>query len=788
MRNLNNSVIGTIKWLKRFVLLFFVLFSIHLLLNIYFFYEESMKLERIAFDFFESKENLINLAFLIIYFIGLMTLKKLSAKLIKQVEQSNQNLMDMANQADASNEAKSIFLANMSHEIRTPLNAIIGFSDILSASDLKSNEKHYAGIVARSAKSLLAIINDILDISKIESDVFDINNESFELEPFLEQLIELYSVKSDEKKLILSYYFDSSIPPYILGDSFRLQQVISNLLSNAIKFTPQKGQVELKALLLNKSDDNATIRFAVKDSGIGISPEGKAKIFEPFTQADSSITRKYGGTGLGLSISRKIVDAMNSSLNLVSEKNKGSLFSFDVTFNLDKTKCRVNYKNEPLVFGIFPSKIENMQVKNRLMDVLTQYGTVIEDAAESYHQSIDILFALEVNNIYLEAKTVSYMYHNVPIVCVNRDLIFSNEESKLFYQLIREPFYKSKIEKLIDDYKGIKDETLSVYNDNIRFDGVVLVAEDNSTNQILMRVLLEKLGVTMLFADNGIDAIQKFKENSVDLILMDIHMPILDGVHAMQDIRKIEKAYIQKDTHYKQKPIIALTADAIKGDREKYLAIGMDDYLSKPISYNRLVAVFNKFLKVSNVIKESRVIGVIKELENNELGVLELEESEKNIMLGLQVSQHTKSIEIDTEAVQLSKYNGDDSLSFRERVNLTREAHIRKEQRLSVLNYEYDRVDACNKIGIDDVTLDMLLENFGITYEKDFDLLEKYMVEMNFDQIRAHAHFLKGSAANLRMTELVSIFTQIETSAKNKLVVDVDFESMRNYVKDILPK
>jgi len=759
----------------------------------------------------EGKMLIVNIAFVVIAFIFLLVVTLFGFRMVRTVKNTNNQLVEYAANAEAANATKTMFLANMSHEIRTPLNAIIGFSDILSTSELPASEKEYASIVARSAKSLLAIINDILDISKIESDVFDINEESFEVEPFLEQLIELYSVKSDEKKVQLSYFFDSSIPHYIIGDSFRLQQVISNLLSNAIKFTPQKGQVQLKALLLEKTDLSVKIRFAVKDTGIGISEDGRKKIFNPFTQADGSITRKFGGTGLGLSISMKIVHAMNSQINLISEMHKGSLFSFDANFKIDNSKCKIAYPHSKLVFGLFPTNVNDKDMKERLVDCLSHYGQVVTDATDKYNKDIDYLFAIEVDNVYLESQNAKIMYHDVPIVYVNKELNISIEESNTFFEIIREPFYNTKIKKLITRLMNKQFDINDELNEKIFFDGTVLVAEDNSTNQILMRVLLEQLGITIIFADNGLEAIQKYRENDIDMILMDIHMPILDGVNAMKDIRKIEANSV--DMNHIDKvhvPIIALTADAIKGDCEKYLDLGMDDYLSKPISYNRLVALFFKYLKRSAFERKGNVVGELKEFEMNEHGVMVDEELEKQLI----VIELEKKVLLDKENKEQEQREKADldfkkrgTLSFKERVKLNikknEEKVIKKKKFVSFedddqdsnlihsdilrLNpVSYNKELACQRIGIDEITLEMLLDNFRMTYQKDIEKLQMASLSENVESIRSTAHYIKGSASNLRMKPLIEILIKIEEEAKDGKVSNVDFISITDYIEGIL--
>lgn len=680
----------------------------------------------------------VNLLCIMGFIYSICHMMYFTRRIIRQERDGNQQLIEMAQSAEAANAAKTMFLANMSHEIRTPLNAIIGFSDILKYSELPVVEKEYAGIIARSAHSLLAIINDILDISKIESDAFDINNESFEIGTFLEQLIELYSVKADEKKIHLSYYVEQRIPDYIFGDSFRLQQVLSNLLSNALKFTPQKGSVSFKVLILEETPERVTLRFVVKDTGIGIDEERQKKIFEPFTQADGSITRQYGGTGLGLSISRKIVRAMDSQLELESQKNRGSTFSFDVSFNVDGSRCKVRRQQESYVIGLYPIRPKDSDMKKRLVAVLKDFGDVIEDLTQVRDQKPDFFIALEADHIYAETTTIQELYDDPIIIYANQSMNLSKEEAKLFAGVVREPFYPTKFQKLFNRLivSNPMQQELEVHD--YTFTGKLLVAEDNYTNQILMKVLLERLGVEAVFADNGLDAISKFKEDHYDMIMMDIHMPLLDGIRAMQDIRQIERAKgLQKTI------MVALTADAIKGDKERYLAMGMDDYLSKPVSYYQLVGLFYRYLQVTHDTVEST-----SEKGRNHTG-----SGERNI-----VQQEIQPLE-----------TGDDNP-----VKI-----IRME------DYSYDRERAKRHMGVDEVTLDMLIENFSLTYRKDLERLQMYIDRKDTKAIKEQAHFIKGSAANLHMNPLVRTLELIERRALNQEHMKLQIDSFYKYVENL---
>ena len=394
------------------------------------------------------------------------------------------NVVKSQIQAQRADEAKSIFLANMSHEIRTPLNAIIGFSELLSKNEeLKKENKKQAQIIQTSANSLLSIINDILDISKIESGNFDITIEKTDLYFISEHVVELFSKKASEKEINLIFNLDKKIPLCVLTDGIRIRQVLSNLLSNAIKFTKEQGEISLNINLIEEKKDKCKIRFEVKDNGIGIAKEKLETIFKPFIQVDHKSNREYEGTGLGLSISSHIIQSLGSKIEVQSDINKGTSFSFLLSFDICSDK-------------------------------------------------------------------------------VNK--IIPKEEKKSSYK------------------------------------GKVLVAEDNEANQELISYILDSMNIEYSIQENGLKALEEYKEDFYDVVLMDINMPVLDGIESFKKIREYEKKNLLKVT-----PVVALTANAVKGDKEKFLSLGMDAYLSKPINTNELKIIFDSFLiKNENIINE----------------------------------------------------------------------------------------------------------------------------------------------------------------------------------------
>ena len=387
-----------------------------------------------------------------------------------ELEIYHKELVISRQKAVEANAAKSMFLSSMSHEIRTPLNAIMGFVQILSNEVTDEKLLSYVNIINANSESLLSIINDILDVNKIESGKFEVLKEYFEIHKTIKDVVALFNAIAEEKSIRLELNLDSKTPLVCKTDALRLKQILSNLLSNAIKFTPMGGTVTL-----NVEMQNSKILFSVKDSGIGISKEYQKIIFEPFTQEDGSTTKKYGGTGLGLSISHKLAEFLGSELKVKSELGEGSEFSF----------------------------------------------------------SLDV-------------------------ECLDED------ETLAF----------TKDEDIIEvDFKNRH----------------ILLVEDNKSNQMFMEIILESIGCTLDIANHGEEAVSMFKQKSYDLILMDENMPVLNGMEATKRILTIESEKSLAHT-----PIVALTANAIKGDRERFLNAGMDEYLTKPLDKEVLIKVLLK--------------------------------------------------------------------------------------------------------------------------------------------------------------------------------------------------
>ena len=577
--------------------------------------EKNIKTEK---EYYKKLENLISY-FTIAFVIAL------GYFLIKQILRKNDELELITKRAKESeeealiaNQTKSQFLANMSHEIRTPLNAIIGFSDILSTSSLADKDREKASIISKSAKALLNIINDILDISKIESGKFEISKNGFDLRELLEQIVQLYTVSAMQKNIRLFYTMDENIPIHLVSDETKLKQVISNILSNAIKFTPQNGKVFFDIKLLNIKNHRAKIKFSIKDEGIGISLENQKKIFEPFSQADGSISRKFGGTGLGLAICLNIVKLLDSEIKLESVENEGSTFFFELDFEIQDIETIDNSKFE-YDFAIC-SKIEDLEnIKEHLINTIKHFGRVHEGEDIEKCEKIDLIFCFGDPEFYEKLSNRKKHFKCKAVYVGNIDKINNNNIMKpLMNYFLDVPILGSKISNIIKELKSNEESCEIIEEENIDkiYKGNVLVAEDNSNNQLLIKLILEKFGLNVTITQNGQIALDEYKKNNYDLVLMDINMPIMDGLTALKHIREYE---LTTNTYT---PVVALTANTLKGDKEKFIQSGMDYYLSKPIQNDELIDILELCLnKENNLLVPINKINT--ELISQRLGISE---------------------------------------------------------------------------------------------------------------------------------------------------------------------
>lgn len=523
------------------------------------------------------------------------------------IEQTKQDKI----KAIEASKAKSMFLANMSHEIRTPLNGVVGFTELLKDTPLNKEQIEFIEIIQKSSDNLLEIINNILDVSKIESNKIDIENIEFSPMEEFENAVEVYAVRANEKNIHLSYFIDPSLEGRLKGDPTKIKQVIVNLLSNAVKFTNNGGSISINITKYKTYKIGYTkIKFEVSDNGIGVTSEQKSKIFDAFSQADSSITRKYGGTGLGLTISSRFVELMGGKLNLESELGKGTTFYFSlefrhIPFNEPSTQ---NFFNKLKALVLY-SQTKSKKQDKYLLDYLSYYG-VKYSLFENEQQLKELQNKDKYNLIFvdyeyaLEEELRNYTNQDQELVLLCKSNMMKKIESMDMdiFKTIYEPLNNSKIKQLLETYL-IAEQTAKttplqkkqkMKKVATRFNAKILVAEDNAINQKLIKRTLEEIGLKVTIASNGLEVFQKRKDQDFDLIFMDIQMPFLDGLEATGEILEYEHVY--KQPHI---PIIALTANALKGDREKFLAAGMDEYTTKPLVRTEIMSLLNKYLEES---------------------------------------------------------------------------------------------------------------------------------------------------------------------------------------------